>query len=149
MLPNGRNLMLTCVVTVVPLLLLLYRALLVEEVGYEPSSLLKKSRKAVVLITGADLVLVKITSMTKASSSTGNGSTSNANAAAAAADGVAAAGTSSASQVPSAAAAAAGASAAAAAGGGGRVDSGLDVAAAVAADSRASVLAQHELNKVG
>ena len=39
-----------------------------DEVTYEPSSLLKKSRKAVALITGADLVLVKMTSMTKASS---------------------------------------------------------------------------------
>lgn len=116
------------------------RALLVDEVTYEPSSRLKKSRKAVVLITGADLVLVKMTSMTKAnnsgSSSSGSGTAGNPDAAA----------VGSASGGVSTAAAAAAAGASIGSGAGGRTS--VDAAAAVAADARASVLAQHELNKV-
>lgn len=109
----------------------LRRALLVDEVTYEPSSRLKKSRKAVVLITGADLVLVKMTSMTKAGSTVSRSSSTPA-------DGAAGASRNSSAY-------------AASAGGVGtsrRLDSGFDAAAAVAADARASVLAQHELNKV-
>jgi hypothetical protein len=107
------------------------RALLVDEVTYEPSSRLKKSRKAVVLITGADLVLVKMTSMTKAGSTISRSSSTPV-------DG--AAGASRSSSAYAASAGGVGASR--------RFDPGFDAAAAVAADARASVLAQHELNKV-
>jgi hypothetical protein len=83
------------------------RALLVTEVTYEPSSRLQRSRKSVLLITGVDLVLVK---MTKATSTASRSS-------------------------------------AAAAGEGSGVD-GSSGADAGAEDAWASVLAQHELNKV-
>lgn len=115
------------------------RALLVDEVTYEPSSLLKKSRKAVVLITGADLVLVKMTSITKV-----NSSASRSTGTAGGADGAAAAAAGS-----TTAAAAATAPGAAAGPASGRSDAvGLDASAALAADATASVLAQHELHKV-
>uniref|UniRef100_A0A383WN22 CRAL-TRIO domain-containing protein n=1 Tax=Tetradesmus obliquus TaxID=3088 RepID=A0A383WN22_TETOB len=57
------------------------RALLVDEVLYEPSRLLRKNRKAVLLITGADLVLVKMTKDTSTASSAADGKASGANAA--------------------------------------------------------------------
>ncbi|KAF6256639.1 hypothetical protein COO60DRAFT_92784 [Scenedesmus sp. NREL 46B-D3] len=49
------------------------RALLVDEVLYEPSRLLRKNRKAVLLITGADLVLVKMTKDTSTASAAADG----------------------------------------------------------------------------
>jgi hypothetical protein len=110
------------------------RALLVEEVTYEPSSLLKKSRKAAVLITGADLVLVKLTAATKAGSSTVSRSSS-----------TPAEGTPGSAATAAAAAAAVGRVSRLVSS---RTDGGFDAAAAAAAEARASVLAQHELNKV-
>jgi len=113
-----------------------HRALMVHEVTYEPSSRLKKSRKAVVLITGADLVLVKMTKST----STARGTTNSAGPAEDVAGMADAPGSST--SASSATAGPAGMTRAAS-----RADSGLD-AAAMVADARASVLAQHELNKV-
>lgn len=110
------------------------RALLVEEVTYESSSLLKKSRKAAVLITGADLVLVKLTTATKAGSSTVSRSSS-----------TPAEGTAGSTATAAAAAAAVGGSSRLVSS---RTDGGFDAAAAAAAEARASVLAQHELNKM-
>lgn len=115
---------------------LMRRALMVHEVTYEPSSRLKKSRKAVVLITGADLVLVKMTKSTSTARSTTHSASL-----AEDVSGLAGAPGSSTS-AGSATAGPAGMSRAAS-----RADSGLD-AAAMVADARASVLAQHELNKV-
>lgn len=86
-------------------------------VTYEPSSRLKKSRQAVLLITGADLVLVKMTKATSTASQSVAGSE----------------GISSSSSAGDAAAAAAAAAA----------------AEGEEEDARASVLAQHDLNKVG
>lgn len=85
------------------------------------------------LITGADLVLVKMTSMTKAGSTVSKNSSTLADTATAGSARSAAGSTGSAGVSRSTS----------------RAESGLDAAAAVAADAHASVLAQHELNKVG
>jgi hypothetical protein len=57
----------------------------VDEVYYEPAKLLKKSRRVVLLITGADLVLVKMTKATTTAAHPTTSGTSTAAAAAAAA----------------------------------------------------------------
>eukprot|EP00775_Hariotina_reticulata_P005378 gene5378-5613_t len=85
------------------------RALLVDEVYYEPAKLLKKSRRVVLLITGADLVLVK---MTKATTTAAHPSTTG----------------------PCTSAA--------------REGSGDGGSAGTVEDALATVLAQHELNKM-
>lgn len=91
---------------------------------YEPSSLLKKSRPAVVLITGADLVLVKMQGVRRRVEDSADADSA-------------------------AAPAAAGAVGAAAAAAAAAMQAEFSAAAMSAVDdARASVLAQHELNKV-